>query len=127
MAQSKFLSLTGLDTYDAKIKDWVEKKGYTTPEGHNHDGRYYTETEVNNLLKDYLKLAGGTMTSTAQIQRPGTSTSWYLGRSNAMIKTNSYSGYNAIASLKTTDGDWSMGVYSDNKLYFTYITIKLYK
>jgi hypothetical protein len=34
---------------------------------------------------------------------------------------SSYSGYNAIASMKTTNGDWSMGVYSDNKMYFTYI------
>ena len=69
MAASKFLSLTGLDIYDAKIKDWVEKKGYTTPGGHNHDGRYYTETEVNNLLNNYLKLAGGTISGTLTINR----------------------------------------------------------
>jgi hypothetical protein len=59
---------------------------------------------------------------TAQIQRAGSSTSWYLGRSNAMIRINSYSGYNAIASMKTTNGDWSLGVYSNDVLYFTYFT-----
>jgi hypothetical protein len=39
-----------------------------------------------------------------------------------MLRINSYSGYNAIASMKTTDGDWSLGVYANNTLYFTYIT-----
>ena len=87
------------------------------------DNRYYTETEINNKLAGYLPLAGGTMSSgTAQIQRAGSSTSWYQGRTNAMIRINSYSGYNAIASMKTTNGDWSMGVHSNNVLYFTYIT-----
>ena len=87
------------------------------------DSRYYTETEVNNKLAGYLPLAGGTMSSgTAQIQRAGSSVSWYQGRSNAMIRINSYSGYNAIASMKTTNGDWSLGVHSNNVLYFTYIT-----
>ncbi len=28
---------------------------------HTHDGRYYTETETDGLLDDYLPLAGGTM------------------------------------------------------------------
>lgn len=87
------------------------------------DSRYYTETEVNNKLAGYLPLAGGTMSSgTAQIQRAGSSTIWYQGRTNAMIRINSYSGYNAIASMKTTNGDWSLGVFANNVLYFTYIT-----
>lgn len=87
------------------------------------DSRYCTETEVNNKLAGYLPLAGGTMSSgTAQIQRAGSSTSWHQGRTNAMIRINSYSGYNAIASMKTTNGDWSLGVHSNNVLYFTYIT-----
>ena len=30
--------------------------------GHNHDDRYYTETEINNKLANYLPLSGGTMT-----------------------------------------------------------------
>ena len=29
---------------------------------HNHDNRYYTETEIDEKLKDYLPLTGGTMT-----------------------------------------------------------------
>lgn len=30
--------------------------------GHNHDDRYYTETEINNKLANYLPLNGGTLT-----------------------------------------------------------------
>jgi hypothetical protein len=86
---------------------------------HNHDSTY-------------LKLSGGTMagnitlkntgnTVNAHILRSGISQSWYQGRNSAMIKTTSYTGYDAILSMKTTAGDWSLGVYSDNKLYFTYI------
>lgn len=32
------------------------------PSAHNHDDRYYTEIEIDEKLKDYLPLAGGTMT-----------------------------------------------------------------
>lgn len=71
---------------------------------------------------DYLLLSGGTMTSSAQIARSGASKSWYQGRDGALLKTTSYTGYNPISSLKTKDGDWSMGVYEDNKLWFTYIS-----
>lgn len=71
----------------------------------------------------YIPLSGGTLSSgTARISRAGSSVSWYQGRSNAMMYISSYSGYNAIASMKTTNGDWSIGVYSSNYMYFTYIT-----
>ena len=30
--------------------------------GHNHDDRYYTETEINSKLANYLPLSGGTLT-----------------------------------------------------------------
>ena len=30
--------------------------------GHNHDDKYYTEAEVNQLLQNYLPLSGGTLT-----------------------------------------------------------------
>lgn len=71
----------------------------------------------------YIPLSGGTLSSSsAQISRGGSSTFWHLGRSNAMLKISSYSGYNAITSMKTTSGDWSMGVHTNNKMYFTYVT-----
>ena len=40
--------------------------------GHNHDDRYYTETEIDNKLKTYVPLAGGTMTGALNFQRTST-------------------------------------------------------
>ena len=71
-----------------------------------------TSTFKNNLLLN---------SSSVHVQRAGISQSWYQGRNSAIIKTTSYSGYDAILSMKTTAGDWALGVYNDNKLYFTYI------
>lgn len=86
------------------------------------------DADGNTISSTYLKRAGGTMTgditlnnSNVNITRAGISQSWYQGRNSAMIKTTSYTGYDAILSMKTTAGDWALGVYNDNKLYFTYI------
>lgn len=76
-----------------------------------------------NTIGDVLLKSGGTMNETAQIQRKGgTSSSWYNGRDNALIKYNSYTGYNPLLSMKTTAGSWELGAYSDNKLHLSYIT-----
>ena len=48
--------------------------------GHTHDSRYYTETEVNNLLDNYLPLSGGAMSSGARISASGGNL--VLGNSN---------------------------------------------
>lgn len=60
--------------------------------------------------------------NTSALCKAGQSQSWYQGRDTAMVKRYSYSGYNAITSMKTTNGSWEMGVYSNNEMYFTYIT-----
>lgn len=75
---------------------------------------------VSNLSA-YLPLAGGTLTSTAQISRVGVSKSWYNGRDSATLKNTSISGYSALLSMKTADGSWEMGVYTSNKLHFAYV------
>ena len=76
-----------------------------------------------NVLKAGDTMTGNlTMSTNTYVQKVGSSVSWYQGRKAAVIKTTSYSGYNSIYSLKTTDGDWSCGVYTGNKLYWTYIT-----
>ena len=74
---------------------------------------YSTQQSYNVNYK--LTLGNG------QFQRAGKSVSWYQGRDTAIIKSTSYSGYDSLVSLKTTSGDWSLGVYTDNILYFTYI------
>ena len=85
-------------------------------------------TSWNNVIRlgnETLDAAFGghiILNTNKSLQKTGSSVSWYQGRNNAIIKTTSYSGYNALVSMKTTDGDWSMGVYSNNIMYFTYIT-----
>lgn len=58
--------------------------------------------------------------SAEQISNLGKSVNWIQGRDIARVKTISYSGYDAIYSMKTTDGDWSQGVYANNVLYWIY-------
>ena len=57
-----------------------------------------------------------------QLRRGGNSVTWINGRTGALIRQTSYTGYNPIVSAKTTDGDWTMGVYSSNIMYMTYCT-----
>lgn len=78
--------------------------------GHNHDSTY-------------LKLSGGTLSNNqAVISREGNSALWVEGRDYPIIKSTSYTGYNAILSMKTTNGSWDLGVYGDDYAYLTYIT-----
>lgn len=69
-----------------------------------------------------IPLSGGKLSSaTSAITKAGSSTSWYSGRDTAMLKIDTFNAYNAITSMKTTKGSWEMGVYTDDKMYFTYI------
>lgn len=82
-----------------------------------------TTAFVNNeISNDALLKTGGTMGATAQIQTTGRSQSWYNGRDGALTRVNSYTGYNPISSMKTTNGSWEMGVYSDNVMNMSYVT-----
>lgn len=80
----------------------------------------------NTITSTYVKKAGDimtgnlTMTTGKSVLRAGTSRSWINGRDTAIIRTTSYSGYDAIASMKTTNGAWEIGVYTSNNLWFTY-------
>lgn len=56
-----------------------------------------------------------------KVRVPGFSTSWVAGRDSAVVKISSYSGYNAITSMKTTNGSWENGVYTNDRMYFNYV------
>ena len=76
----------------------------------------------------YLPLSGGTMTgnitmsASKYLQKAGQAVSWVKGRDGALIKVTSYTGYNPSVSMKTTNGSWEIGVYTNNNLWFTYAT-----
>ena len=78
-----------------------------------------SKTIISADTNNNITYAGGTISGS--LSRAGVSKSWYQGRDSAIIKTTSYSGYDAILSMKTTAGDWALGVYNNNIMYFTYI------
>ena len=95
----------------------------------NSDGTKIKALDKNsfapaNHTHNYLPISGGTMTG--QIQKSGVSSSWIDGRSNAMIRMNSISGYSPFASIKTTNGSWEIGAYDSpgyiDELVFSYCT-----
>lgn len=76
-----------------------------------------------------LPLAGGTMDADSKITHPGNSSSWSLGRDNAILRRpnspNTTGSYYPIISSKTVNGDWTIGTCSD-LLYFNYTTDTIY-
>lgn len=91
------------------------------------------DTNYNSKLRtDYLKvwygeeffgdLSMGDSNNPKKIIVFPNSVSWYQGRDYAKIKQGSYTGYNPFFSIKTTNGTWELGPYTDNKLHFSYIT-----
>ena len=49
-----------------------------------------------------------------------TSSSWIKGRDSAALKIPTYNSYHAGLSMKTTNGSWEVGVYTNDNLWFTY-------
>lgn len=66
----------------------------------------------------------GTWQSLFPISMPGKSTSWYNGRDAVLIKTNSggANAYCPLFSIKSANGSWDVGTYTNNALHFSYIT-----
>lgn len=68
-----------------------------------------------------IQCDGSNITLNGKVQVPGFSTSWVGGRDSAVTKIYSYSGYNAITSMKTTNGSWENGVFTNDRMYFNYV------
>lgn len=81
-------------------------------------GFYFYNSSGTNTGQFYTN--GTNFVCNKPISRAGVSRSWINGRDTAIIRTTSYDGYDAITSMKTTDGAWEMGVYTDNIMYFVY-------
>lgn len=91
----------------------------------NSDGNVTINTSISDL--NYLPLTGGTMTGsivldgqTTTISKNGSSSNWINGRDKALLKLTTYDAYSALTSMKTSNGAWEMGVYTDDAMYFTY-------
>ena len=121
-------SETGTETF----KFWGVK-------GNNDDGTIITvpkaTTTVAGLMattdqtfkgkksfKNHIVLSGDSA-SDSQIQKAGSATSWIYGRDTAAVRITTHTTdamYNAVTSMKTTNGDWSNGVYTSDIMYWTY-------
>ena len=76
----------------------------------------------NTITSTYVHKSGDILGETAQLSRVGVSKSWFNGREGAIIRQTSYTGYNPIISMKTTNGSWELGPYTNDILYFSYVT-----
>ncbi len=68
-----------------------------------------------------IQCDGSNVILNGNVRVPGFSTSWVSGRDLAVVRIPSYSGYNAITSMKTTNGSWENGVYLNDRMYFNYV------
>ena len=82
---------------------------------------YYRNAYNSTTFGNWIMLfdsSGGEITG--RITKPGSSSSWINGRDKAIVALSSYNAYSAAVSMKTTNGSWDMGVYTGDKMYFTY-------
>ena len=72
----------------------------------------------------YLPLSGGKMTG--QITKDGQSVMWVNGRAGAILRETSTNGYHTLWSLKTANGSWDFGEYSNSDLGYCDIPLLTY-
>ena len=102
---------------------------------HTHSGNYATQLGFGGTTgKMYYRNAYATSTFgpwitlfdstggpiTGRITKAGSSSAWINGRDQAIVALTSYNAYSAAVAMKTTNGSWDMGVYTGDKMYFTY-------
>lgn len=56
----------------------------------------------------------GNIRAAGQIIREASSQMWYSGRNGALLRETSAFGYHTLWSLKTTDGSWDFGEYTES-------------
>jgi hypothetical protein len=96
-------------------------KGSTFLTSHQSLSAYYTATQVDNKLSNYLPLSGGT--ETGVVYSSYKSTTWVNSLTNSAITLNDASGsYGGWICGPTKDGRIAISTYqaSNNNLYFGY-------
>ena len=88
--------------------------------GHNHDDRYYTETEIDNKLKTYVPLAGGTMTGNLEFSNNKNGIVWNRVTDGASIlfyaendSTDNYLDFH-VTDDENVNFRWTKTVGSEN-------------
>ena len=62
-----------------------------------------------------------TVSSNGQIQVQPNSVSWNKGRDGANLRQVTFNNYSPMLSMKTTNGSWELGTYTNDILHFSYI------
>lgn len=111
MAEKKFLTLPRLTEYDGLIKDYINTGlAGKSASSHNHDSRYYTESEIDTKLSDINTnidkvTSGETVVSkatSATYAESATNASTATYASNAAKATNATSATNASTAAYAT-------------------------
>lgn len=85
------------------------------------DEAIYFYSNVQNGIGSAKSMAFNKL---GQIERGTRAQSWYNGRDGAIVRNNNEaaSGYNPVVSVKSKNGSWEMGTYTDSDIfYLTYI------
>lgn len=126
-----------LSTSSFICDSWIRTTGSTGWYNETYGGGWYMSdnTYIRNYNSKHLYITGRLgvncelrlWEAKRQITRAGNSVAWIYGRDGALIRQDSYTGYNPIFSCKTTNGSWELGPYDNNILYFAYGTDSNYK
>ena len=121
-----------LSTSSFICDSWIRTTGPTGWYNETYGGGWYMSdnTYIRNYNSKHLYITGRLGVNCElrlweagrQITRAGNSVAWITGRDGALIRQDSYTGYNPIFSCKTTNGSWELGPYDNNILYFAYGT-----
>ena len=121
-----------LSTSSFICDSWIRTTGSTGWYNETYGGGWHMSdsTYIRNYNSKHLYITGRLGVNCElrlweagrQITRAGNSVAWINGRDGALIRQDSYTGYNPIFSCKTTNGSWELGPYDNNILYFTYGT-----
>lgn len=121
---NRVVSVTDAVLPGARTKDTVVTVAQAAFVGHTHDDRYYTETEVNNLLagnmsgRAYPRRSDGTAINVVWSD-PGGSPTWIMGTSNGLdfrphSTANVSVGYASSAGNASTVGGSSLATINAN-------------
>lgn len=126
-----------LSTSSFICDSWIRTTGSTGWYNETYGGGWYMNdnTYIRNYNSKHLYITGRLVvncelrlrTAGRQITRAGNSVDWIHGRDGALIRQDSYTGYNPIFSCKTTNGSWELGPHKNDILYFAYGTDSNYK